>query len=199
MLAHTHSPTHFDCALNVIISFWFLISYTVGLHAECANLLNVCIRINHVCVYGGQEVCLSPRVRGWGRLVLNRDGYWHSINMNENIFCVQGAWKEHHQMYRRDLFKQTLAISTQSNHLFTQQNRGGGYLVTCQAEGYFVTMNLWDLPQNLNSVEEIAPCNVLMKCLRYRWNPKETPQRTEFQSGAKQKARLLYCYIFKSY
>lgn len=36
---------------------------------------------------------LSLQVRRWGRLVQSGYGYWHSISMNENIFCVQKGMK----------------------------------------------------------------------------------------------------------
>lgn len=138
-----------------------------------------------VCRFGGRQeecICLSQWVKCEVRgASVELGGYWHSINMNENIFCVQRAWKEHCQTFGHGLFKQTPNTSTQSNSLFTHT----GFLKQQLKEGViqrnvtgclsgFVTMKVVDMkcltfqPRNWTSISTAD--YMLNKNSKYSWN-----------------------------
>lgn len=126
--AWTHWPSRVYLDLNFFSSFSFL---HCDAAVECTDMLDSCVVIHSVGAVGGQEewtrLCLQ--VRRWGRLVLNRDGYWHSINMNKNIFFyVKGAlpdvWMQPIQTHQHSI--------TQSFHTVV---RGARHKVMWEAEG----------------------------------------------------------------
>lgn len=132
---HTHLV---KSILLQILTFPFLptlIYYNAAV--KCTEMLDTCMDINSVYVGGRGSVCLSLPVKRWGRLVLNRDGYWQSISMSENIFrkCSES-------MKGTPLDVWTWPVQTNAGHQhsitesFHAAVKGGRHLVMWQADSY---------------------------------------------------------------
>lgn len=130
-------------------------------------MLDACMNINSVSAGWGGSVFLCR----WGRLELNSDGYWRSISMNKNIYCLYNG-SESVKGTPPDFRTWPVQTNVGRQHSITESFhaavRGGRHLVMWQADDYI--FGQWILTSlNFDTVTELL---VQSKYLQWTTCPK---------------------------